>query len=412
MSREDPCPAIAPALARRLAVLALAATAALSPLWTAPFAARFRAGCGRTAGDGPNGPLLAEILRRRQRHAAGLSAADRAGTATASPAARRSRSRPKDGTPVYVRPASPPASRSTSRRARPASARSRSTASILPTDPSQQARLTSALQSRLPCAGITVALDQLQTNCYAAGEELSAELNQPVDNAPPGDRLHGDADAARAHRRRAGAEAGRRRCRVPARHEHAPRPRRPRRRRFLEAAGYWYRADRIGGSFAEISSVPASVVDAAKAAERAEPRSMLPEDGKRPAAAPAILIAAAPTELIQTKGTAEMQPVAGTSLLTMANADHAVFMDPASNQYYRADLRPLVSAAAISRAPSPDVGARRACRPTSGRSPAERPQGRGAGLGAGHAAGKEAAIAATIRRRQPSASRHAPRRHL
>lgn len=242
---------------------------------------------------------------------------------------------PKDGTPVYgtARFSARVAVDKPSRQAR------LGPISIdrvdVPSDPSQAARLKSALQSRIPSAGITVALDQLQTS-YAAAKELSAELNQPVDNTPPaiiftstptllvlvsGDPVlkpvAGAPDFQRVMNSRALILVDR---------DGAA---------FLEATGYWYRADRLGGSFAEIGSVPSSVVDAAKAAEREDaPDAMLPEDGKRPASPPAIMIATTPTELIQTKGTAELQPVAGTSLLTMTNADHAVFMDPNGNQYY------------------------------------------------------------------------------
>ena len=45
-------------------------------------------------------------------------------------------------------------------------------------------------------------------------------------------------------------------------------------------------------------------------------------------------MATRPTELIVSDGTAQMQPVDGVALLTMQNADHAVFVDPTHNTWY------------------------------------------------------------------------------
>ncbi len=46
------------------------------------------------------------------------------------------------------------------------------------------------------------------------------------------------------------------------------------------------------------------------------------------------MLATRPTELVVTNGAPQMKPVGGGGLLTMANADHAVLVDPASNDYY------------------------------------------------------------------------------
>lgn len=242
---------------------------------------------------------------------------------------------PKDGTPVYG------TARFTARVAIDKPSRQAHLGPIsidrviVPTDATQEQRLKSALQSRLPPEGITTALDQLQTS-YAAAKELSAELNQPVSNAPPvivfadrptllvpvsGDPVLKPVEGSDEFQRVMNTRA----LILVDRHGAA----------FLQAAGRWYRADSVNGRYAVLESVPSAVVDTAKLAERADaPDPMLTADGKRPSAAPSILIATVPTELIQTKGAAEMAPVPGTSLLTMANADHAVFVDPNSNQYY------------------------------------------------------------------------------
>ncbi len=242
---------------------------------------------------------------------------------------------PKDGTPVYG------TARFSARVAVDKPSRQAHLGPIavdrvdVPTDPTQDDRLKAALQSRLPAAGITVALDQLQTS-YAAAKELSAEMSEPVRNDPPkvifasaptllvlvsGDPVLKPVDGEADYRRVMNT-----RTLILVDSDN---------RYHLEAAGYWYQADSLAGTFTETTSVPSTLLAAAKAASRqSEPESMLPENGKRPAKAPAVLIETVPAELIVTSGTAELQPVAGTTLLTMANADHAVFMDPASNTYY------------------------------------------------------------------------------
>ncbi|KND62263.1 RTX toxins and related Ca2+-binding protein [Candidatus Burkholderia verschuerenii] len=61
---------------------------------------------------------------------------------------------------------------------------------------------------------------------------------------------------------------------------------------------------------------------------------MLPQNGKPAPQPSAVLIASHPTELVTTDGPAKLEPVAGTSLLTITNTDHAVFVLPQTNQYY------------------------------------------------------------------------------
>ena len=53
---------------------------------------------------------------------------------------------------------------------------------------------------------------------------------------------------------------------------------------------------------------------------------MLPADGKKPARAPDVVVAAQPAELVVTNGKPALQPVKGVNLLSVANADHALFV--------------------------------------------------------------------------------------
>ncbi|CAG2152587.1 carbohydrate-binding family V/XII [Cupriavidus plantarum] len=109
---------------------------------------------------------------------------------------------------------------------------------------------------------------------------------------------------------------------------------------FLQAAGYWYRSESAGGAWEVLPTPPAALLALASnaagklASETPKPDPMLPADGRKPATAPAVLLSTRPAELIVTSGAPQMMPVDGVSLLTVSNADHAVFVDPTSNQSY------------------------------------------------------------------------------
>lgn len=104
---------------------------------------------------------------------------------------------------------------------------------------------------------------------------------------------------------------------------------------YLQAAGYWYLAQGLEGTWRVLSQPPKALLEAAKLAAKANlPDPLLPKDGKKAAKAPAIVLATQPSELIISDGAAQMSPVDGVALLSLSNADHAVFVDPASNTWY------------------------------------------------------------------------------
>ncbi len=160
-----------------------------------------------------------------------------------------------------------------------------------------------------------------------------------------------------------------------------------------------YKSESAGGAWTVVPSPPAALLGAASKiqANKAEPKPdpMLPASGKPPAQAPAVLLATQPAELVVTSGEPKMTPVGGTSLLTVSNADHAVFVDPSTNQYYVRALGPLVPRADADRA----VDARRR-QPAAGglrQDLPAGPQGQRAGLWCrARRRAREAEIAATI----------------
>ena len=204
----------------------------------------------------------------------------------------------------------------------------------VPTAPDKAPDLQKALQAQLPADGMTVALDHLQTS-YAAQQQIAKQAGVPVQNDPPrivfasaptvlvsidGDPMLRPVDGAAGYQRVVNARAlilqeG---------------------KTFqIQAAGSWYAASALGGTWVVTAAPPAALQAAAKAAaQSAAPDPLLPEDGKPPATPPSLLVVTQPTELVVTGGPPQIAPVAGVGLLTMTNADHAVFVDPASNTYY------------------------------------------------------------------------------
>ncbi|MFS8036928.1 carbohydrate-binding family V/XII [Xanthobacter sp. AM11] len=205
----------------------------------------------------------------------------------------------------------------------------------VPTAPDKASLIRSALQSRLPAEGITVPLDQLQAS-YAVNQELAKLKSQPVDNTPPQILFATTTTVL-----------------VPISGDPSLRPitgvtgfQRVINTRplllldmagtyHLQAAGTWYESTSLSGSWIVTPKVSDALTAAAKAATDAIPADpLLNQDGKPITPPPAILVTTRPTELIQTDGQPQMLPVAGTNLLTMNNADHAVFMETTSNTYY------------------------------------------------------------------------------
>ena len=204
----------------------------------------------------------------------------------------------------------------------------------VPTQPDAADRVRQSLVSRLPANGLTVPLDQLQAS-YAVSQQIAKAGRVAVRNDAPQilfattPTLLVLVDGEPAWRTVPGTSYER------ALNSRALLLRAADGELWLKVAGYWYRSESAGGAWEVMTTVPKALESAAgKAAASMKPDTMLPADGKRPARAPAILFATQPTELVVTSGAPQMAPVSGVSLLTMANADHAVFVDPAANQYY------------------------------------------------------------------------------
>ncbi|MDQ0510295.1 carbohydrate-binding family V/XII [Ancylobacter amanitiformis] len=205
----------------------------------------------------------------------------------------------------------------------------------VPTDPTQDMALMSALQSHIPAGGITVALDHLLTS-YAASKELTKAETQPVDNTPPkiifadkatilvlvaGTPVAKPIDGVTGFQRVVNTHPL---ILVDASGGY-----------HLQAAGSWYQAKAIEGPWT-LQRAPDPSLEAAGSTANYESAavSLLPANGQKPATPPAVVVSTGPAELVITDGAAQMVPVSGTSLLRVGNADHAIILDPSNNQYY------------------------------------------------------------------------------
>jgi len=206
----------------------------------------------------------------------------------------------------------------------------------VPTRADTADKVRQALVGRLPPKGLTVPLDELQAS-YAVSQELARAGRVPVKNDVPQilfattPTLLVHVDGEPVWRAVEGTHFER------AINSRALLLREPGGEIWLQAADYWYRSESAGGRW-EVANPPSALLGAASkldaAKDQTKPDPMLPADGKKPARAPAVLMVTGAAELVITNGEPQMTPVAGVGLLTVSNADHAVFLDPSTNQFY------------------------------------------------------------------------------
>ncbi|WP_109480826.1 carbohydrate-binding family V/XII [Paraburkholderia sp. C35] len=204
----------------------------------------------------------------------------------------------------------------------------------VPTNAGLADSVRQSLIARLPATGLDVSLDELQTS-YAASQGLSNTMSVVVNNDPPQIVFAAQPtvlvliDGAPAWQPVGGTGVQR------ALNSRALLLRDTDGTLYVQAAGFWFSAQATQGPWQALATPPQSLTQAAQQSASAHPADpMLPSNGKRAAQAPALLVATHPTELIVTQGPAQLKPVDGTGLLTVANTDHAVFVDPTTNVYY------------------------------------------------------------------------------
>lgn len=204
----------------------------------------------------------------------------------------------------------------------------------VPTAPDSADKVRDALVARLPKEGLTVSLDQLQAS-YAVNQQLDKLRHVEVKNDAPQIIFASTPtvlvmiDGQPKWQALAGSDFER------VINSRVLLLRDAQGNNYLNAAGNWYTAQTLDSTWLVLSQPPKALVSAQQAAEKAGPvDALLPKNGKKPGKAPAVRVATQPTELIVSDGTAQMTPVDGVSLLSLNNADHAVFVDPTHNTWY------------------------------------------------------------------------------
>lgn len=203
----------------------------------------------------------------------------------------------------------------------------------VPTAPDKAQAIRDQFSSRLPVE-LTLRLSELQLS-YAASKQLSSLKAMPVKNTPPrifvenaptvlvlvdGDPVLKPVAHADGWQRVVNSRALILRATNGDYH--------------VNAAGYWYTSRSLSEGWRSESPSQGLLTVAATAAQQAPVDPMLAKGVARPPAAPALIVSSEPAELVLIRGQAQMRPVQGTNLLSVNNADHALFMQPADNRYY------------------------------------------------------------------------------
>lgn len=203
----------------------------------------------------------------------------------------------------------------------------------IPTNPGKAASVREQFASRLP-AELTVRLSELQLS-YTASKQLSSLKAMPVKNTPPrifvetsptvlvlidGDPVLKAVPQVEGWQRVINSRALILRGTDGDYH--------------LNAAGYWYTSRSLSDGWRPESPSRGLLTVAAAAAHQAPVDPLLVKGAARAPAAPALIVSSQPAELVLLQGPAQMRPVQGTNLLSVNNADHALFMLPSDNRCY------------------------------------------------------------------------------
>ncbi|MEX1131892.1 MAG: hypothetical protein WEC15_01595 [Flavobacteriales bacterium] len=101
---------------------------------------------------------------------------------------------------------------------------------------------------------------------------------------------------------------------------------------YLGSSTLWYTSAAVLGPWTVTTSVPQELQGQVKKDDEGAQEATLDANGKP--IVPKIVVSTKPAELLQTDGTAKLQPIQGTQLLYVTNTDNDVFMDITSQQFY------------------------------------------------------------------------------
>lgn len=103
---------------------------------------------------------------------------------------------------------------------------------------------------------------------------------------------------------------------------------------YLYGGTTWYTSASINTGWKQATKLPAELQELDKQIKAEEQKQNQTKSQASQDAAPAVIIATQPTELLQSKGEANFATITGTQLLYVSNSDDQVFMNIATNKYY------------------------------------------------------------------------------
>ena len=103
---------------------------------------------------------------------------------------------------------------------------------------------------------------------------------------------------------------------------------------YLKGGTWWYQAADVKGEWKTVNAPPEAVVQAALKVSEPDPPELKPFTEEQGSAAPAVMVATEPTELIVTDGNPQYAVIPGTDLLYVSNTGNDVFVDVNSKEYY------------------------------------------------------------------------------
>ncbi|HUO76539.1 MAG TPA: hypothetical protein VMU21_03090 [Thermodesulfovibrionales bacterium] len=103
---------------------------------------------------------------------------------------------------------------------------------------------------------------------------------------------------------------------------------------YLKGGKWWYQATDIKGDWKTTDTPPEAIVQAALKVSEPEPPELKAFTQEEGSAAPAVIVATEPTELIVTDGDPQYAVIPGTDLLYVSNTGNDIFMDVNSKQFY------------------------------------------------------------------------------
>lgn len=103
---------------------------------------------------------------------------------------------------------------------------------------------------------------------------------------------------------------------------------------YLYGGSNWYLSSSVISGWKVVKALPKDIQELDKQIKEQEQKQQQTKSAASTETPPALVVATAPTELVQSKGEANFATITGTKLLYVSNSDDHIFMDINTNKYY------------------------------------------------------------------------------